>query len=344
MKVAINGFGRIGRSSFKILFEKMLEGYPIEIVGINDLASTKVLAYLLSRDSIYGRYHHNVSFDDEHLIINSTKIKVTSIKNPAELPWQELGVDSVLECTGLFVDPELAKSHLIAGSKKVIVSAPFKNDNGSVDIDGKTIKTKTLVIGVNDSEYTDESIVSNGSCTTNCVTPLLYVLNNEFGILKSMMSTIHSFTASQVLHDSPAKEMRESRAATLNLIPTTTGAAKAVSLAIPEMKDKFVGLSIRIPTPVVSIVDLTAVLAKKVDIQSLDRAFGEASKSSRFEKLITIAEEDTTSTDIIGNSASAIVDLGLTQVVDGDLIKIVAWYDNEWGYSNRLVELCEFIG
>lgn len=340
MNIAINGFGRIGRNAFKIICAKQLEGEPINVVAINDLTNIENLSYLLSHDSIYGKYYQEVSFDDNGLIVGGQKIKVCNVREPSELPWKDLEIDVVLECTGLFTSPTLAKKHLEAGAKKVIVSAPFKLSDQDLQ---DSISFGTYVMGVNEHDYKGELILSNGSCTTNCVTPLLDVLNREFGIEKSMMTTIHSYTASQVLQDGPSKELRESRGAAMNIIPTTTGASKSVSQVLTDLSGKFTGMSVRVPSPIVSLVDLVCVLKRNTNISEVNEVLAKGSKSPDLLKIINIAESNIVSSDVIGNASSALVDLALTDVVGGDMVKVVAWYDNEWGYSNRLVDLAEII-
>lgn len=329
-KVAINGFGRIGRNAFKIAFERP----DLEVVAVNDLTDTKTLAHLLKHDSSYGTYSHDVSYDDENIIVNGKKIRVLSEKDPSALPWGEMGVDVVIESTGLFTKSEDARKHIDAGAKRVVISAPAKSDD-----------IKTVVLGVNeDTVTTDDVIISNASCTTNCIAPVMKVLEDTFGIEKAMMTTVHSYTASQRLQDAPAKDLREARAAAENIVPTTTGASKAAAKAIPSLQGKFNGLSIRVPTPVVSLSDITAVLKRDVTIEEVNEALKNASKEPFYEGIIGVTEEELVSIDFRGNSHSAIVDLPLTDVVGGNLVKVVAWYDNEWGYSNRLVELTADFG
>ncbi|MBQ6570979.1 type I glyceraldehyde-3-phosphate dehydrogenase [Candidatus Saccharibacteria bacterium] len=325
VKLAINGFGRIGRSSFKIAFER----HDVEIVALNDLTDTKTLAHLLKYDSSYGIYDHDISSDEENLIVDGKKIRVFAEKDPAALPWGELGVDVVIESTGLFTDPEKARSHIAAGAKRVVISAPAKGEGA-----------KTIVIGVNEDSLTSEDIIiSNASCTTNCIAPVMKLLADNFGIEKAMMTTVHSYTASQRLQDAPAKDLREARAAAENIVPTTTGASKAAALTIPSLKDKFNGLSIRVPTPVVSLSDITAVLSRDTTKDELNQLFRSAAAEPYYEGIIGVSEEELVSCDFRGDAHSCIIDLPLTDVVGGNLVKVVAWYDNEWGYSNRLVEL-----
>ena len=330
IKVAINGFGRIGRNAFKIAFERP----DMEVVAVNDLTDTKTLAHLLKHDSSYGTYSHDVDYDEENIIVNGKKVRVLSEKDPAALPWGDMGIDVVIESTGLFTKSEDAKKHLDAGAKKVVISAPAKSDD-----------IKTIVIGVNeDIVEKEDKIISNASCTTNCIAPVMKVLEDNFGIEKAMMTTVHSYTASQRLQDAPAKDLREARAAAENIVPTTTGASKAAAKTIPTLKGKFNGLSVRVPTPVVSLSDITAVLKRDVTKEEINEAFIKAAGEPYYEGIIGITEEELVSIDFRGNSHSAIVDLPLTDVVGGNLVKVVAWYDNEWGYSNRLVELTADFG
>ena len=330
IKLAINGFGRIGRNAFKIAFERR----DVKIVGINDLTDTKTLAHLLKHDSSYGTYDRDVKFDEENLIVDGEKIRVFSEKEPKNLPWGEYQVDVVIESTGFFTDPKKAADHLEAGARKVVISAPAKGEGA-----------KTIVIGVNEDTVTeDDKILSNASCTTNCIAPVMKVLEDNFGIEKALMTTVHSYTASQRILDAPAKDLREARAAAENIVPTSTGASKAAALTIPALKGKFDGLSIRVPTPVVSLSDITAVLKRDTTIEELQEIFKKAAKEPFYEGILGVSEEPLVSIDYRGNSHSSIVDLPLINVVGGNLVKIVAWYDNEWGYSNRLVELASDFG
>lgn len=330
IKLAINGFGRIGRNAFKIAFERR----DVKIVAINDLTDTKTLAHLLKHDSSYGTYDRDVKFDEENLIVDGEKIRVFSEKEPKNLPWGEYQVDVVIESTGFFTDPKKAADHLEAGARKVVISAPAKGEGA-----------KTIVIGVNEDTVTeDDKILSNASCTTNCIAPVMKVLEDNFGIEKALMTTVHSYTASQRILDAPAKDLREARAAAENIVPTSTGASKAVALTIPALKGKFDGLSIRVPTPVVSLSDITAVLKRDTTIEELQEIFKKAAKEPFYEGILGVSEEPLVSIDYRGNSHSSIVDLPLINVVGGNLVKIVAWYDNEWGYSNRLVELASDFG
>jgi len=334
VKLGINGFGRIGRQAFKVALEKE----HVEIVAINDLTSPQVLASLLKYDSNYGIYQRAVGFDESNLIVNGKKIKVIAEKDPAALPWGKLGVDVVIESTGRFTDYDKASAHIKAGAKRVIISAPAKDD-----------KTKTFVMSVNNGDYKAEPVVSNASCTTNCITPVAQVLEDVFGIKKVMMTTIHSYTAEQNLVDGPppgghSSDMRRARAAAQNIVPTTTGATIAATEAIPALKGLFNGLSIRVPTPVGSLSDFSVLLNRNTTKDEINQAFIDASKSKRYAGILTVSNDPLVSSDIVGNSSSCIIDLGLTDVVDGDFAKIIAWYDNEWGYSNRLIEEVIFIG
>lgn len=330
VKIAINGFGRIGRNAFKIAFHRD----DLEIVAVNDLTDTATLAHLLKHDSTYGAYSRKVEFDDENIIVDGKPIRVFSEKDPANLPWGDLGVDAVIESTGLFTDPEKAKAHLDAGAKRVVISAPAKGEGA-----------KTVVLGVNEDTITkDDYIISNASCTTNCIAPVMKVLEDNLGIAKAMMTTVHSYTASQRILDAPAKDLREARSAAENIVPTSTGASKAAALTIPSLKGKFNGLSVRVPTPVVSLSDITALTKRPTTKEEINELFKKAAREPYYEGILDVTEEELVSIDFRGNSHSCIVDLKLTDVVDGDLIKVVAWYDNEWGYSNRLVELTADFG
>jgi len=323
-KVAINGFGRIGRSAFKIAHSNP----EIEVVAINDITSTDTLAYLLKHDSNYGTYHEEVSFDESNLIIGGKKIRVTAEKDPALLPWKDLEVDVVIESTGRFTNVEDASKHLTAGAKRVVISGPAKGEG-----------VGTFVIGVNEGDLgADDTVVSNASCTTNCITPVAVVIEEKFGVEKAMMTTIHSYTASQALQDAPNKDKREGRNAAENMVPTSTGAATAAAKAFPKLKGKFDGLSVRVPTPVVSLSDFTFVTGRDVTKEEVNAALVAATKEERFQGIIDTTDEPLVSSDFIGNSHSGIVDLALTNVVGGNLLKVVVWYDNEWGYSNRLIE------
>lgn len=327
-KLAINGFGRIGRLSLKIAFEKD----DVEAVAINDLMDLKTAAHLLKYDSCYGRYGKEVSIDEENseLIIDGTRIKFFSEPEPKKLLWKELEVDAVLECTGIFNTKEKARKHIDAGAKKVILSAPAKDD------------TPVYLIGINENEYnSSENIISNGSCTTNCLAPMIKVLDDNFGVEKGFMTTTHSYTNDQRILDLPHKDLRRSRAAALNIIPTTTGAAKTVGKVMKHLEGKLDGISFRVPTPVVSVVDFICNLKKEATAEEINNAFREAAENG-LKGILAVSDEGLVSTDFKGDAHSAIVDLPLT-MANGNLVKVVGWYDNEWGYANRLVEMAEFI-
>jgi len=329
-RVGINGFGRIGRNAFKVAFERS----DMEIVAINDLTDTKTLAHLLKHDSNYGTYQHEVGFDDKGIIVKGKHIAVLAEKDPAALPWIQHKIDVVIESTGFFVDPAKAKAHIAAGAKKVVISAPAKGEGAT-----------TVVLGVNEDKLDSaEDIISNASCTTNCITPVAAVIENTFGIEKAMMTTVHSYTASQKLQDAPAKDLREARNAAENIVPTTTGASIAAAQALPALQGIFGGLSIRVPTPVVSLSDFVIITKRDVTIEQVNAAFKKAAKEPYYQGILDVTEEELVSSDFIGNSHSAIVDLALTAVVGGNMLKVVAWYDNEWGYSNRLVEIVADVG
>ena len=330
IKVAINGFGRIGRNALKILLERR----DVQVVAINDITDAKTLAHLLKHDSSYGTYDKKVSSTDKSILINTREIPVFAEKDPRALPWKKLGVDVVIESTGFFTKPEDANVHIEAGAKKVVISAPAKGEGA-----------KTVVLGVNEEVVTkDDKILSNASCTTNCIAPIMKVLENTFGIDKAMMTTVHSYTGSQRILDAPAKDLREARSAAENIVPTTTGASKAAALTIPSLKDRFNGLSVRVPTPVVSLSDITAIVKRDTTKEELAAVFKKAAKEPYYEGIIGVTEEELVSSDFIGDPHSCIVDLPLLDVVGGNMIKVVAWYDNEWGYSNRLVELAVDFG
>lgn len=324
-KIGINGFGRIGRNAFKLAFDRD----DLEIVSVNDLTDTKTLAYLLRNDSNYGIYKYEVSHDDDGIIVNGQHIKVTAEKDPAALPWGDLGVEVVIESTGRFTDKESAELHIAAGAKRVIISGPSKSDG--VD---------TIVLGANEDKIESAShVISNASCTTNSLGVVMAVLDAEFGVEKSLLTTVHSYTASQVVQDAPAKDLREGRNAAENIVPTSTGAAIAVTKTLPQLEGKFDGLSVRVPTPVVSISDVTVLLERDVTVEEINAAFKKAASEPYYQGILGVSEEPLVSRDYIGNSHSGVVDLLLTKVVGGNLAKIMVWYDNEWGYSNRLVEL-----
>jgi glyceraldehyde 3-phosphate dehydrogenase len=328
MKVAINGFGRIGRAAAKILSDRE----DLELVAVNDLTDAKTLAHLLKYDSVYGIFSKEVLSTDSTITIDGKEIRIFAEKDPSALPWKELGVDVVVESTGHFLDQEKCQAHLKAGAKKVVISAPAKDE-----------ETKTFVFGANEFDYAGEQIISNASCTTNCIAPIMKVLVDKIGVEKSLMTTIHSYTADQVLVDGPHKDLRRARSAALNIVPTTTGAATATTKTIPSLAGKFDGLSIRVPSPVVSLSDITVVVSKKTTVEEINSWLKEASETTH-KGFIQYSNEELVSTDLKANHFSAIVDSKMTQVVDGDLVKIVAWYDNEWGYTCRLVDMVQFVG
>ncbi|NCO10586.1 type I glyceraldehyde-3-phosphate dehydrogenase [Candidatus Saccharibacteria bacterium] len=330
VKIGINGFGRIGRSAFKIAFDRS----DIEVVAINDLTDTKTLAYLLQHDSNYGLYKHTVSHNDGTIEVDGKKIKVLSEKDPSAIPWEELGVQVVIESTGHFTDKESAELHIKAGAKRVVISGPTKSE----DVD-------TIVLGANEDDIEGSSqVISNASCTTNSLGAVMAILDAEFGVQKSLLTTIHSYTASQALQDAPAKDLRSGRNAAENIVPSTTGAAIAVTKTLPQLKGRFDGLSIRVPTPIVSISDVTVLLERDVTVDELNNAFKKAAGEPYYQGILGVSEEPLVSRDYIGSSYSGVVDLLLTKVVGGNLAKVMVWYDNEWGYSNRLVELVADIG
>ncbi len=330
VRLAINGFGRIGRCAFKIAFERR----DAEIIAINSLGDTKTFAHLLKYDSAYGVYDHDISYDDKHIIIDNRKILFLSEPDPLKLPWDKLKIDTVMECTGAFTNPADARQHIRAGARKVVISAPAKGPGA-----------KTVVLGVNEEVVTaDDEILSCASCTTNCIAPVMKLLEDNFGIEKAMMTTIHSYTASQKLVDDAAKDLREARAAAVNIIPTTTGASRATALTIPSLENKFNGISVRVPNLVVSLSDITAVLKRDTTIEELNSVFERAAKEPYYEGILDVVHDELVSSDFKGDAHSSIIDLPLTDVVGGNMIKVVVWYDNEWGYSNRLVELAVDFG
>jgi len=328
MNLAINGFGRIGRHAFKAAFGKK----NIKIVAINDLTDTKTLAHLLKHDTAYRTYDMEVEYDEKNIIVKGKKIPVFAQKDPSLLPWGKLKVDVVLECTGRFTDRVGAELHIKAGAKKVLISAPAKGGD-----------VPTYVRAVNCGKVGKEKsmVINNASCTTNSIAPAMAVLEEKFGIAKALMTTIHAYTADQNLQDGPHRDLRRARAAAQNIVPTTTGAAKAVGEVLANVKGKFDGLSIRVPVVTVSLSDFTMVLKKKTTKEEINKAFTEASKTARFKGVLAVTDEPLVSTDFIGNTNSCIIDLSLTNVVEGDLVKVVAWYDNEYGYAHRLVELAQ---
>lgn len=328
-KIAINGFGRIGRPSFKIAFEKE----DLEIVAINDLTDIKTAAHLLKYDSSYGRYGKEVVIDEEksELVVDGTRVKYLSEPDPLKLPWGELAVDIILECTGVFEDKESAGKHLKAGAKKVILSSPPKED------------IPVYLLGINEHEYDParDQIISNGSCTTNCLAPMVKVLDENFTVERGFMTTTHSYTNDQRLQDLPHKDLRRARAAALNIIPTTTGAAKTIGKVLKNLEGKLDGISLRVPTPIVSIVDFICTVKKTPTVEEINNAFKEAAQNS-LRGIMNVEESPLVSMDFKGDAHSAIVDASLTMASE-NLVKVVGWYDNEWGYSNRLVEMAEYI-
>ncbi len=329
LRVAINGFGRIGRATFKIALQRK----KFKVVAINDLTDPKTLAYLLKHDTVYGLYDKKVRATKDSIIVDGEKYPVYSIPNPEELPWKELKVDMAIECTGVFRKIEDVKKHLKAGAKRAVLSAP-----------GKSEGIKTFVMGVNDKKIGKQKVVSNASCTTNCVAPVMAIMQAKFGVKKALMTTVHSYTAGQKLVDAPSKDLRRGRAAAENIVPTTTGAATATAETIPVLKGKFDGISIRVPTPCGSLSDFTILTKKKTTVEKVNKAFKDAMKNPLWKGILTATEEPIVSSDIIGTTHASIVDLNFTKVVDGDLVKILSWYDNEWAYSYKLVEMVEKVG
>jgi len=330
IRVGINGFGRIGRSFFRAALNS---GADIEIVGVNDLTDNATLAHLLKYDSIMGVLNEDVSHDEENLTVGGRTVRVLAEKDPAQLPWGELGADIVIESTGRFTSGDAAKAHLDAGAKKVIISAPGK------DVDA------TFVMGVNHTDYdpAQHHIFSNASCTTNCLAPLAKVLHEEFGIVRGLMTTIHAYTADQNLQDGPHKDLRRARAAALNMVPTTTGAAKAVSLVLPDLKGKLDGYAMRVPTPTGSATDLTFTAEKEVTVEAVNAAMKAAAEKPEWQGILKYTEDPIVSQDIVGDPHTSIFDAGLTKVI-GDQVKVLSWYDNEYGYSSSLVNLVKYVG
>jgi len=331
IKVGINGFGRIGRLTFRALLKRE----NVEVVAINDLTDSKTLAHLLKYDSVHGKFPGTVAVEGDFLVVNGKKIKVHAEKDPANLPWGILGVTTVLECTGIFRTREKMSKHLTAGAKKVLLSVPSDNKE---DVDA------TIVLGVNDNELTHEmKLISNASCTTNCLAPVAKVLNDNFGIVRGLMNTTHSYTNDQIILDAPHKDLRRARAAAMSIIPTKTGAAKAIGLVIPELEGKLDGFAVRVPTPDGSLVDLTCELAKKTTKEEINAAM-KAAAEGPMKGVLEYTYEPLVSVDIVGNEHSAIFDSQLTKVMGGNFIKIIAWYDNENGYSNRMADLVVKMG
>ncbi|AGZ53532.1 type I glyceraldehyde-3-phosphate dehydrogenase [Mycobacterium kansasii] len=334
VRVGINGFGRIGRNFYRALLAQQERGTAdMEVVAVNDITDNHTLAHLLKFDSILGRLPHDVSLEGEDtIVVGSTKIKALAVREgPAALPWGDLGVDVVVESTGLFTNAAKAKGHLDAGAKKVVISAPATDPD------------LTIVLGVNDDKYDgSQNIISNASCTTNCLAPLAKVLHDEFGIVRGLMTTIHAYTQDQNLQDGPHKDLRRARAAALNIVPTSTGAAKAIGLVMPELKGKLDGYALRVPIPTGSVTDLTADLAKSATAEEINAAF-KAAAEGRLKGILKYYDAPIVSTDIVTDPHSSIFDSGLTKVIEGQA-KVVSWYDNEWGYSNRLIDLVALVG
>lgn len=329
IRVGINGFGRIGRNFYRAI---IASGADIEIVGVNDLTDNKTLAHLLKYDTVLGRFPLSVDFDDENIIVDGKKIRALAERDPASLPWKELGADIVIESTGFFTDATKAKAHLEAGAKKVIISAPAKNEDG------------TFVVGVNHEQYdaATQHIISNASCTTNCLAPVAKALNDSIGIERGLMTTIHAYTGDQNLQDGPHKDLRRARAAAQNIVPTSTGAAKAVALVLPELKGKLDGFALRVPVITGSATDLTFTASREVTVDEVNAAV-KAAAEGPLKGILEYVEDEIVSSDIVTNPHQSIFDSKLTKV-SGDLVKIIAWYDNEWGYSNSLVALTTYVG
>ena len=329
VRVGINGFGRIGRNFFRAAIQR---GADLEVVAVNDITDARTLAHLLKYDSVLGVLDADIKATDDGIAVNGRAFRVLAERDPAALPWGDLGVDVVLESTGLFTDRAKAELHLGAGARKVVISAPAKGE----DI--------TIVLGVNEDAYdpTAHHVISNASCTTNCVVPMAKVLQDAFGIERGFMTTIHAYTNDQRILDLPHKDLRRARAAAINIIPTSTGAAKASSLAIPELKGRLDGVAMRVPVPDGSVTDLVCVLAREATVEEVNEAFREASQTERLRGRLVYTEDPIVSTDVVGNPASCVFD-ALSTMAIGDLVKVIGWYDNEWGYSNRLVELVEMI-
>ncbi|MDB5100144.1 MAG: gapA [Cyanobacteria bacterium RYN_339] len=330
-KIAINGFGRIGR---QVLRAALLKKAPLDFVGVNDLTDAETLAHLFKYDSVHGIYPGEVRAEGNAIVVDGKKIPIFAEKDPAQLPWKQIGAEVVVESTGRFVDRENCAKHLAAGAKKVIISAPAKGED------------LTIVLGVNEDKYDPENhhILSNASCTTNCLAPVAKILNDKFGIVNGLMTTVHSYTNDQKILDLPHEDLRRARAAAESIIPTTTGAAKAVALVLPELKGKLNGMAMRVPTPDVSVVDLVVNLEKETTVEEVNAALSAAADKDRMTGVLKYCDEPLVSRDYIGNPYSSIVDAALTMVIDKKMVKVIAWYDNEWGYSNRVVDLAVFVG
>ena len=328
VKIGINGFGRIGRNYLRAA---LAQGADLEIVAVNDLTDNKTLAHLLKYDSITGRLAEEVTYDEDSITVGGRNIKVLAERDPANLPWGELGVDIVIESTGRFTKAEDAKKHIAAGAKKVLISAPATGDD------------VTIVMGVNESSYdpANHVIISNASCTTNCLAPLAKVFNDNFGIVKGLMTTVHAYTADQNLQDGPHSDLRRARAAAVNIVPTSTGAAKAIGLVLPELKGKLDGFALRVPIPTGSITDLTVEAGREVTVEEIKAAY-KAAAEGELKGILKYTEDEIVSSDIVTDPHSSIFDAGLLRVI-GNQVKLSSWYDNEWGYSNRLVDLTEYV-
>ncbi|HYJ77373.1 MAG TPA: type I glyceraldehyde-3-phosphate dehydrogenase [Actinomycetes bacterium] len=329
VRVGINGFGRIGRNFFRAA---LAQGADIEVVGANDLTDNRTLAHLLKYDSILGRLPADVSYDDENIVVGGHKIRALAERDPAALPWKELGADVVIESTGFFTDADKARAHIDGGAQKVIISAPAKNEDF------------TVVLGANDRDYdpAKHHIISNASCTTNCLAPLAKVLHDAFTIERGLMTTIHAYTADQNLQDGPHSDLRRARAAALNVVPTSTGAAKAIGLVLPELKGKLDGYALRVPVPTGSATDLTVTIGRDTTVEEVNAAY-RAAADGALKGYLTYTEDEIVSSDIVTDPSSCIFDSKLTKVI-GNQVKVVGWYDNEWGYSNRLVDLVSLVG
>jgi glyceraldehyde-3-phosphate dehydrogenase (NAD(P)) len=330
IRVAINGFGRIGRNFMRCWLGR--ENSNMEVVAINDTSDPKTNSHLLKYDTMLGTFKADISHDDNSIIVNGKTVKCTSDRNPENLPWKDWEIDLIIESTGVFTSKEGASKHLTAGAKKVLITAPGKNDDG------------TFVVGVNDQNYDHDKhvVISNASCTTNCLAPFAKVLNDNFGIIKGLMTTTHSYTGDQRLLDASHRDVRRARAAAMNIVPTTTGAAKAVALVLPELKGKLNGLALRVPTPNVSVVDLVVNVEKKTFAEEVNQVLKDAAEGP-LKGILEYSDLELVSSDYRGHDASSIVDASLTMVMDGDMVKVVAWYDNEWGYSQRVVDLAELM-
>jgi len=330
VKVGINGFGRIGRQAFKAIHDYYAD--KLQVVALNDLTSPKTNAHLLKYDSNYGRFPGEITASDDAILVNGQRVQVLAQRDPAQIPWRDYGVEIVVESTGLFTDGQKAAAHLQGGAKKVIISAPAKNED------------LTMVLGVNENMYdpSKHNIISNASCTTNCIAPVVNVVHDAFGVEKGFMTTIHAYTNDQRILDMWHEDLRRARAAALNIVPTTTGAARAVTVVIPELKGRLDGMAFRVPTPTVSVCDFVATVQKSVSVDEVNEAFQDAASES-LRGILEYSQEPLVSGDFKGNPASAIVDGLSTMVIGGNLVKVVAWYDNEWGYACRVADLCAFL-